>query len=54
MWSANVLLTIVGIALTIRIGRESTVIRWEALQRWIPKRWRTALPDEVRETAHEA
>jgi lipopolysaccharide export system permease protein len=51
MWSANVLLTCVGVYLTARIGRESTVIRWDALQRIIPRRWRTALPDEIREAA---
>jgi lipopolysaccharide export system permease protein len=54
MWAANVLLGIVGIYLTIRIGRETLVINWEFFQRFIPRRWRTVLPDEVRDSAASA
>jgi len=46
MWFANVILGIVGMYLTYRIGRETAIIRWDALQRFIPKQWRTKLPDE--------
>lgn len=46
MWIANIILGIVGLYLTYRIGRESAIIRWDALQRFVPRRWRTALPDE--------
>ena len=46
MWSANILLGILGIYLTIRIGREALVINWSALQRLVPRRWRNRLADE--------
>lgn len=46
MWIANIALGIVGMYLTYRIGRETAIIRWDALQRFIPKRWQTRLPDE--------
>jgi len=46
MWSANILLGLLGIYLTIRIGRETVVIDWSFFQRWIPKRWRAKLLDE--------
>ncbi|MBI4535758.1 MAG: LptF/LptG family permease [Ignavibacteriae bacterium] len=46
MWSANILLAIVGIYLVIRIGRETVVIDWRQLHRLIPKRWRSDLPEE--------
>jgi lipopolysaccharide export system permease protein len=47
MWSANILLGIVGIALTIRVGKETVVIDWSFLRRLIPKRWRSDLPDNA-------
>jgi lipopolysaccharide export system permease protein len=46
MWSANILLGLLGVYLTIRIGRETVVIDWSFFQRWIPKRWRAKLLDE--------
>jgi lipopolysaccharide export system permease protein len=46
MWSANILLGIMGMYLTFRIGRETIVINWTFLQRFVPKRWRTTLNDE--------
>jgi lipopolysaccharide export system permease protein len=49
MWSANILLTILGIYLIIRIGKESVVIDWSFLKRLIPKRWRKDLPDDTSE-----
>jgi lipopolysaccharide export system permease protein len=54
MWAANVLLGVVGTYLTIRIGRETLIIHWEAFRRFIPRRWRTDLPDEVRDSAASA
>lgn len=47
MWAANVLLACVGLYLTVRIGRETVVIPWEALRRFVPRRWRAELPDEA-------
>ncbi len=46
MWSANFLLSLLGIYLIIRIGRETIVINWSSLQRLVPKHWRTQLQDE--------
>ncbi len=46
MWSANIIIGIVGLYLTIRIGRENLVINWAALQRFVPRRWRTKLQGE--------
>ena len=40
MWFANVVLAVVGIYLTLRIGKESLVIRWATLQRFVPRAWR--------------
>ncbi|HEX9007111.1 MAG TPA: LptF/LptG family permease [Bacteroidota bacterium] len=54
MWIANVLIGIVGIYLTVRIGRESILIDWTVLTRLIPRRWRTRLQDELREDEVEA
>ncbi len=46
MWSANILLGLLGIYLTIRIGKETVVIDWSFLKRLVPKRWRSGLGDE--------
>jgi lipopolysaccharide export system permease protein len=46
MWSANMLIGLAGVYLTIRIGRESLVINWSFLQRFVPRRWRTRLEGE--------
>jgi len=53
MWLANILLGLCGIVLTLRTARETTVIDWSRLQRFIPKTWRiidvsgTANPHEA-------
>jgi lipopolysaccharide export system permease protein len=41
MWFANIVLTILGSYLTLRIGKESLIIHWGALKRLIPESWRT-------------
>ena len=46
MWSANIIIGLMGILLTIRIGRESVVINWDFLQKYIPRRWRTRMEGE--------
>ena len=46
MWSANILIGLVGVYLTVRIGRETVVINWNFLQRFVPRRWRTKLEGE--------
>ena len=46
MWSANILLGLLGIYLTIRIGKETVVIDWSFLKKLVPKRWRAGLADE--------
>ena len=46
MWSANILLGILGVYLTVRVGKESVVIDWSFMRRVIPKRFRRDLPDE--------
>jgi lipopolysaccharide export system permease protein len=44
MWSANILIGLMGVYLTFRSARETLVIHWEFLTRLIPKRWR---PKEI-------
>ncbi len=51
MWSANIIIGALGILLTIRIGRETVVINWDFLQKYIPRRWRTRLEGEAAEQA---
>jgi lipopolysaccharide export system permease protein len=46
MWSANIVLGILGILLMIRIGRETVVLRFDALRRLIPKRFQSKLPED--------
>jgi lipopolysaccharide export system permease protein len=41
MWSANVALGVLGVYLTLRIGKEAIIIQWGFLKRLIPKSWRT-------------
>lgn len=50
MWFANLILTVVGSYLTLRIGRESLIIHWKSLRRFIPASWRTP---EIAETPDE-
>lgn len=40
MWAANIVIGLVGIYLTFRIGRETILIDWTVLNRFIPRRWR--------------
>jgi lipopolysaccharide export system permease protein len=42
MWAANILLGLVGVYLTIRIGRETMLIDWTAFRKLVPRRFRTA------------
>jgi len=41
MWSANILLSIVGILLTTKTIQESVILNFNFLKRLIPKQWRT-------------
>jgi lipopolysaccharide export system permease protein len=42
MWSANVIIGLIGIYLTVRSARETLVINWEYFRRFVPRRWRAA------------
>jgi lipopolysaccharide export system permease protein len=42
MWAANIIIGITGIYLTVRSAKETLLINWGWLTRFIPKRWRTA------------
>jgi lipopolysaccharide export system permease protein len=42
MWMANIVLGVLGIALTVRIARETIAIDWSALRRLVPTGLRTA------------
>ena len=46
MWVANIVIGALGCYLTYRVGREALIIHWSIFRRLIPRRWRTALPDE--------
>ncbi len=41
MWIANIVLGIVGVYLTVRTARESLVINWSVMNRFVPKAWRS-------------
>jgi lipopolysaccharide export system permease protein len=45
MWSANILLTIAGVLLTIKTVRETVIIRFTWLTRFIPKQFRTSVEE---------
>lgn len=47
MWVANMLIGMLGIYLTYRVGRETVLIDWSIFQRLVPRRWRSILPDEA-------
>lgn len=49
MWIANIIIGILGIFLTIRSARETLVIDWSAVLRFVPKRWRI---ESVSQTAN--
>jgi len=40
MWAANILIGLMGLYLTFRIGRETILIDWTVFHRLIPRRWR--------------
>jgi lipopolysaccharide export system permease protein len=40
MWAANIILGVIGILLTLRMGRETTTINWHALRRFVPASFR--------------
>jgi lipopolysaccharide export system permease protein len=41
MWAANIILFVIGVYLTIRMGKETPAINWAAMRRWIPKYFRS-------------
>lgn len=41
MWSANIIIGLMGLYLTFRTARESLIINWSSLRRFIPKQWRS-------------
>lgn len=51
MWSANIVIGLMGLYLTMRIGRESLVINWDFLWRIVPRRWRASWTGEEKEPA---
>jgi lipopolysaccharide export system permease protein len=46
MWAANILMTVLGIILTVRVAKENIRIEFVWLQKLIPKNWRTPVQDE--------
>ena len=49
MWIANIIIGLFGLYLTIRTAKESLLIDWNSLQRFVPRRWRPHMPDEMPE-----
>jgi lipopolysaccharide export system permease protein len=49
MWSANALIGLVGLLLTIRAARETIVIDWSFARRLLPARWRRGLTFQTEE-----
>jgi lipopolysaccharide export system permease protein len=43
MWSANIIISMMGIYLTVRVARETVVIDWSFLTRLLPRKWRARL-----------
>jgi len=43
MWSANIIIGLMGVYLTVRVARETVVIDWAFFTRFIPRRWRARL-----------
>jgi len=52
MWMANIVLFILGIYLTIRMGRETPAINWSALRKWVPKYFRSPESSETENYEH--
>jgi lipopolysaccharide export system permease protein len=46
MWAANIIIGSLGLYLTFRVGRETLLINWNFLYRFIPRQWRTPMVDE--------
>jgi lipopolysaccharide export LptBFGC system permease protein LptF len=46
MWMANIVLIIIGLYLTYRIGRETPTINWNVLKRFLPRYFRPLEPPE--------
>lgn len=46
MWAANIILGILGIYLTLRMGRETPAINWNFFQKFLPKSFRTSQTEE--------
>lgn len=46
MWAANIILGIVGIYLTLRMGRETPAINWNFFQKFLPKSFRASQTEE--------
>jgi len=40
MWIANIIIGLFGVYLTIRSARETLMINWSSLTRFVPKQWR--------------
>jgi lipopolysaccharide export system permease protein len=40
MWSANIIISLMGLYLTVRVARETVVIDWSFFTRLIPRRWK--------------
>lgn len=51
MWAANIFIGILGIILTMRIGRESVVLTFDFIKRRLPQRWQERLAERERERA---
>jgi len=47
MWMANFILGLLGIYLTVRIGKETVVLSFDFLKRLLPKRWRKNINGEA-------
>lgn len=47
MWAANIIIGIMGILLTIKIGRETVVLSFDFLKGLLPQRWRKELETEA-------
>lgn len=47
MWIANIAIGALGIYLTVRVARESLVISWDTMRRFVPKAWRSMPEDTV-------
>jgi lipopolysaccharide export system permease protein len=41
MWVANIVLSLLGVYLTVRMARETPRIQWSRIRRLVPKSWRS-------------